>query len=145
MLLFLEWIDAIDPIDAIDAIADMGFWGCELGGMEENKKSAPPKKNFGYRKKWRIVCFKGDISPTCEWVATSDPPRLTALAVPVSKLRFGFASLAWSCTQYAISDGGWLRRRLVAAADLRRRGLRGRGHTYGMRKRGEFGIFFVIL
>ena len=24
----------------------------------------------------------------------------------ISKLRFGFASLAWSCTQYAISDGG---------------------------------------
>ena len=45
MLLFLEWIDAIDPIDAIDAIADMGFWGCGLGGMEENKKSASPKKN----------------------------------------------------------------------------------------------------
>ena len=26
-------------IDAIDAIEDMSFWGCELGGMEENKKS----------------------------------------------------------------------------------------------------------
>ena len=36
MLLVLGWIDAID---AIDAIADMGFWGCGLGGMEENKKS----------------------------------------------------------------------------------------------------------
>ena len=51
-------------------------------------------------------------------------------------------SLAWSCTQYAISDGG------VAAADLRRRGTvgcGGGGHIYGMRKRGEFGIFFVIL
>ena len=35
-LLFSGWIDAID---AIDAIADMGFWGCGLGGMEENKKS----------------------------------------------------------------------------------------------------------
>ena len=34
--LFWGWIDAID---AIDAIADMGFWGCGLGGMEENKKS----------------------------------------------------------------------------------------------------------
>ena len=33
MLLVLGWIDAID------AIADMGFWGCGLGGMEENKKS----------------------------------------------------------------------------------------------------------
>ena len=33
MLLFSGWIDAID------AIADMGFWGCGLGGMEDNKKS----------------------------------------------------------------------------------------------------------
>ena len=27
-------------------------------------------------------------------------------ACAVSKLRFGFASLAWSCPRYAISDGG---------------------------------------
>ena len=32
-------IDAIDAIDAIEAIEDMGFGGCGLGGMEENKKS----------------------------------------------------------------------------------------------------------
>ena len=31
-------IVAIDAIDAIDAIEDMGFWGCGLGGMEENKR-----------------------------------------------------------------------------------------------------------
>ena len=55
-------------------------------------------------------------------------------------------SIAWSCTQYAISDGegaatigcsGGFAAAGVAAA--------GRGHTYGMRKHGEFGIFFVIL
>ena len=45
-------------------------------------------------------------------------------------------SLAWSCTQYAISDGGG-----AAAVGCSGCG----GHTYGMRKRGEFGIFFVIL
>ena len=33
-------------------------------------------------------------------------PRLIALAAAGSKLRFGFASLAWSCPRYAISDGG---------------------------------------
>ena len=31
-------------IEDIDAIEDMGFWGCGLGGMEEIKKSASPKK-----------------------------------------------------------------------------------------------------
>ena len=30
-----------------------------LSGMEENKKSASPKKNCASRKKWRIVCIKG--------------------------------------------------------------------------------------
>ena len=43
--------------------------------------------------------------PTCEWLATTDPPRLTAPAVAFSKLRFGCA-FACSCPQYAISDGG---------------------------------------
>ena len=32
--------------------------------------------------------------------------RLISLASAGSKLRFGFASLAWSCPRYAISDGG---------------------------------------
>ena len=40
----IDTIEAIDTIDAIDAIEDMGFWGCGLGGMEEIKKSASPKK-----------------------------------------------------------------------------------------------------
>ena len=30
-----------------------------MSGMEENKKSASPKKNCALRKKWRIVCIKG--------------------------------------------------------------------------------------
>ena len=34
----------------------MGFWGCGLVGMEENKKSAPPKKNFGYGLVDSIMC-----------------------------------------------------------------------------------------
>ena len=34
------------------------------------------------------------------------PPRVIALASAVSKLRFGFASLA-CCPPYAISDGGF--------------------------------------
>ena len=55
MLLFLEWIDAIDPIDAIDAIADKGFWGCGLVGMEENKKSALPKQPCTYSTQGCIV------------------------------------------------------------------------------------------
>ena len=55
--------------------------------------------------------FHATCVPTCEWLATTDPPRLIALAAAGSKLRFGFASLAWSCPQYAISDG-WLAPRL---------------------------------
>ena len=41
----IEDIEAIEAIEDIDAIEDMGFWGCGLGGMEKNKKSASPKKN----------------------------------------------------------------------------------------------------
>ena len=69
--------------------------------------------------------------------ATTDSPRLIALGFAISKLLSASPSLAWSCTQYAISDGGGAAAAGVAAA--------GRGHTYGMRKGGEFGIFFVIL
>ena len=39
MIAAVEAIDAIDAIDAIEEIVNMGFWGCGLGGMEENKKS----------------------------------------------------------------------------------------------------------
>ena len=40
-------------------------------------------------------------------LATTDPPRLIALALAGSKLRFRLRlSLAWSFSQYAISDGG---------------------------------------
>ena len=34
------------------------------------------------------------------------PSEAHGFGFAISKLRFGFASLAWSCTQYAISDGG---------------------------------------
>ena len=43
----IEAIEAIEDIDAIEDIEDMGFGGCGLGGMEEIKKSASPKKNCG--------------------------------------------------------------------------------------------------
>ena len=52
------------------------------------------------------MCIKGGIFLPII-LATTDPPRLTALATAFSKLRFGFASLAWSCPRYAISDGGF--------------------------------------
>ena len=42
--------------------------------------------------------------PTCEWLATTDPPRLTAPASAISKLRFRLR-LSLACPQYAISDG----------------------------------------
>ena len=35
------------------------------------------------------------------------PSEALFLASAGSKLRFGFASLAWSCPRYAISDGGF--------------------------------------
>ena len=68
----------------------LGWWGCGHCGMEMNKKSASPKKNCAYRKKWRIVCVKGGIFLPMI-LATTDPPRLIALALAGSKLRFGFA------------------------------------------------------
>ena len=36
-----------------------------MGGMEENKKSASPKKNCGYGSLDCIVCIKGGSVPTC--------------------------------------------------------------------------------
>ena len=58
-------------------------------------------------------------------------------------------SLAWSCTQYAISGGEGAATigcsSGFAAAVAAAVGCGCGGHTYGIRKRGEFGIFFVIL
>ena len=50
--------------------------------------------------------YHGWCVPTCEWLATTDPPRLTALAAAVSKLRFRLRLSLACCPQYAISDGG---------------------------------------
>ena len=62
------------------------------------------KKNYAYSKKWYIVCIKGSMSTPV--VTCHNRPRLTAPAAAVSKLRFRLRlSLAWSCPQYAISDG----------------------------------------
>ena len=65
------------------------------------KKTAPDAQ------KWRIVYVKGGIFLPMI-LATTDPPRLIALAFAGSKLRFRLRlSLAWSCPRYAISDGGF--------------------------------------
>ena len=69
MLLFSGWIDAID---AIDAIADMGFWGCGLGGMEENKKSASPKKTAPVANSG-ASCVSRVAWPYLWILATTDP------------------------------------------------------------------------
>ena len=83
----------------------MGFWGCGFGGMEEKKSRFAEKKLRLWR--WRGAAWVSRV--VCLYPgggATTDPPRLTAIAVAVSMLRFGFASLAWCCPQYAISGGG---------------------------------------
>ena len=61
----------------------------------------------GGEQKLRIVDSCGRVA-ACEWVfATTDLLRDSVFfGLPGSKLRFGFASLAWSCPRYAISDGG---------------------------------------
>ena len=48
------------------------------------------KKNFAYSKKWRIVCIKGGIFLPMI-LATTDPPRLTALASLSPSCASGFA------------------------------------------------------
>ena len=61
----------------------------------------------GGEQKLRIVDSCGRVA-ACEWVfATTDLLRGSVFfGLLGSKLRFGFASLAWSCPRYAISDGG---------------------------------------
>ena len=80
--------------------------------MEENKKSASPKKNFGYSLQDSIVCNKGWHVPTCGF---SPQPTLRG-----SYHFFGFLQAALQATpfacmesepQYAISDGGAASRR----------------------------------
>ena len=66
-------------------------------GSAEKKPRLP--QTVGHR------VYQGRYIPA-GWIhTTTDPPRLMALAEAVSRLRFGFASLAWSCPRYAISDG----------------------------------------
>ena len=84
----------------------MGFWGCGFGGMEEKKSRLRRKKTAPVGVAWGSVGIKGGVSLPGGGGATTDPPRLTAIALAVSMLRFGFASLAWCCPQYAISGGG---------------------------------------
>ena len=71
--------------------------GKKVGFAE--KKTAPAAKN-GASCVSRVGC------PYLWILATTDPPRLFALGFAISKLRFRLRlSLAWSCPQYAISDG----------------------------------------
>ena len=73
------------------------------------KKTAPMACRtavYGDAGRWVGMAVVESYVPTYEWLATTDPPRLLALAAAVSKLRFRLRlSLAWSCPQYAISDG----------------------------------------
>ena len=100
MLLFSGWIDAID---AIDAIADMGFWGCGLGGMEENKKSGGgdvraashpthiprrPKKKTAADAKNGASCVSRVAWPYLWILATTDHLEAQRYGFAISKLRF---------------------------------------------------------
>ena len=67
------------------------------------KKVGFAEKNFAYRKQLGIVRIKGGISL---------PDGFTPQSTEAHRFGFGglqaalgFASLAWSCPQYAISDG----------------------------------------
>ena len=94
---FWGWIDAIDPIDAIDAIADMGFWGCELGGMEENKKSgggdvraSPFRGTVSGIKPENSFSALSPLSPTvarCARHSHPSPPEKKAASRKKSRLR----------------------------------------------------------
>ena len=65
------------------------------------KKAASRKKSRLRRKKTAPIANSGASSvsrvvyPYLWILATTDPPRLIALGFAISKLRFGFASLAW--------------------------------------------------
>ena len=72
--------------------------------MEENKKSASPKKNYAYSSLDSIVCIKGGMSL----------PVVACHNRPSKVHRFGFGGLQAAlqaapslacCPQYAISDG----------------------------------------
>ena len=74
--------------------------------MEDNKKSASPKKNFAYSLPDSIVCIKGWCVPACGF-SPQPTPRLIALVSAVSKLRFRLRLSLACCPPYAISDGGF--------------------------------------
>ena len=69
----------------------------------------------------RLLCVSGGASSVCfdraeGWESVDvggglpQPTEALSLGYAISKLRFGFASLAWSCPQYAISDDGFATR-----------------------------------
>ena len=74
MFLYLEWIDAIDPTDPTDS-TDPTDWIDSTWWMDEG--------------------FGGDLVGICH-----DRPSEAHRLGCGSKLRFGFASLAWSCSRY---------------------------------------------
>ena len=72
--------------------ADWGcvdWWDSWIRGMEENKKSASPKKNCAYSKQWRIVCVKGGIFLPVD--SRHNRPRLIALISLSPSCASGFA------------------------------------------------------
>ena len=74
-------------------------------GMEENKKSASPKKNCAYGSPDSIVCIKGGMSlPVVACHNRPSEAHCSGCGYLQAALQAS-PSLAWSCLQYAISDG----------------------------------------
>ena len=74
-------------------------------GMEENKKSASPKKNSAYSLPDSIVCIKGWHVPTCEWLATTATLRGSWLWLRRTPSCASASPRLHGFPQYAISDG----------------------------------------
>ena len=85
-------------------LGGMVGWWLEWDGREQKVGSA--EKKLRLTQKNDASCVSRVIYPYLWILATTDPPRLIAFASAISKLRFKLRlSLAWSCQQYAISDG----------------------------------------
>ena len=97
-------------IDAIDAIADKGFWGCGLVGMEENKKSASPKKKLriwlaGQNHVWR--CWR--VGHGCGEAAAEKGCTPTVNALPDSEVRRDYMAVAALFSVHATKAGNYRR------------------------------------
>ena len=113
-----ETTSGIKPENSFSALSPLSP---TVGCFAPHSHPSPPEEKAASRKKSRLRRKK--TAPTANswascvsrvaysylWrLATTDPPRLSALAAAGSKRRFGLRlSLAWSCPRYAISDGGF--------------------------------------